>query len=161
TVYAYSGSRADCGYADSDTWLFDMSTKKWRRADPTTGGHPQACYGCIADYDPNTGLVFNLVDSGSNLLQLWSYDANSNTYSCKSTLTGCDAFNGYSWSNDKSGVIDSGRRLFFAMGGSSINGHPAFIKVDISGNDPNYTFVDISTKHTQPNDACYPLITAF
>jgi len=160
-MYAYSGALASCGTAGNDTWTFDLNAMTWQRQDPTNGGPPQGCYGCIADYDPNTGLVFNLVAAGTDLLQLWTYDPLTNTYSCKSTVTGCDAANGYSWNNDKSGAIDYERKMFFALGGAFVNGHPAFIKVDISGNDPNYTFTDISANHAQKTDACYPLITAF
>ena len=58
-------------------------------------------------------------------------------------------------------LVAAGVLMFFALGGAFVNGHPAFIKVDISGNDPNYTFTDISANHAQKTDACYPLITAF
>ncbi len=160
-MYAYSGALASCGTAGNDTWTFDLNAMTWQRQDPTNGGPPQGCYGCIADYDPNTGLVFNMVAAGTDLLQLWTYDPVTNTYSCKSTVTGCDAANGYTWNNDKSGAIDYGRKMFFALGGALVDGHPAFIKVDISGNDPNYSFTDISANHTQKTDGCYPLITAY
>jgi hypothetical protein len=105
-MYAYSGGRANCGYADNDTWTFDLSTLKWQRQDPTAGGRlPAACAGCVSDYDANTGLVF-LVD----LAALWSYNPAKNEYRRLQVLSGMDYH--------LSGVIDPGRKLFFMMGGT-------------------------------------------
>ena len=104
-MYAYSGGKANCGYADHDTWTFDLATLKWRRQDPTAGGPPAACAGCVADYDPNTGQVF-LVD----LTALWSYNPQTNTYKRLQALSGFDYH--------LTGVIDPGRQLFVLIGGT-------------------------------------------
>ena len=103
-MYAYSGGKANCGYAGRDTWTFDLATLQWRRQDPTAGGPPAGCAGCVADYDRNTGLVF-LVD----LTALWSYNPQTNSYKQLQTLSDFDYH--------LTGVIDPGRQLFVLIGG--------------------------------------------
>src|SRR5271154_6429571 len=79
-MYAYSGARANCGYADPDTWTFNLSNFTWLRQDPTTGGPPEACSGCVTDWDPNVNLVYNLVVDGEDLGTFWSYNPANNAY---------------------------------------------------------------------------------
>ena len=103
-LYAYSGAKANCGYSDNDTWLFDLAMLHWKRQDPTRGEHPIACVGCIADYDPVSELVY-LTD----LATLWSYKPGRNSYERLQTLSGLDYH--------LSGVIDPADGLFVLAGG--------------------------------------------
>ncbi len=106
-MYAYSGGRANCGYADNDTWTFDLAKLAWNRQDPTKGGPPAACAGCVAAYDPDIQLVY-LVD----LQALWSYNPMTNAYRRLQVLNGIDYH--------LSGVIDTSRRLFFLAGAGQL-----------------------------------------
>jgi hypothetical protein len=103
-LYAYSGAKANCGYSDNDTWMFDLATLHWKRLDPMPGEHPIACVGCIADYDTVSQLVY-LTD----LAALWSYNPARNTYDRLKFLNGLDYH--------LSGVIDPDDGLFFMIGG--------------------------------------------
>jgi len=103
-MFVFSGSLANCGYAHRDTWSFDLSQMKWQRKDPTVGGPPAACAGCVAEYD-EAGKRIVLVD----LSELWSYDPSSNAYKSLAKLAGIDYH--------LSGVIDQKRHWFFLVGG--------------------------------------------
>src|SRR6185436_11148648 len=76
-MYAHSGAKAPCGYSDNDTWTLDLATVEtapagqaapWARLYPS-GDTTQSWPGQVADYDPNTKLVFL-----DDVYALWSYD---------------------------------------------------------------------------------------
>jgi len=141
-MYAYSGARANCGYADPDTWTFNLSNFTWLRQDPTTGGPPEACSGCVTDWDPNVNLVYNLVVDGEDLGTFWSYNPANNAYTELQS-------NGIGLNLNLGGGLDPGRELFFGVG----NG--AFVKVDISSGS-SHVLQDISGSTT----GCSSLISA-
>ena len=108
-MYVFSGSLAcAAGTAGIDTWTFHFTDKTWQRMDPTTGAPPAQLanyegFGDIADYDPNTGLVF-VTDN----YQMFTYNYSTNIY----TTVGSFRQNDY----HLTGVIDPSRKIFITAG---------------------------------------------
>jgi hypothetical protein len=118
-MYAFGGSLA-CTQGSSllDTWTIPLqglsSSTQWQHMDPTitingafhpgaAGGNPGI--GVIADYDPNSGLVF-LADTN----MLYSYNYATNTY------TQLTPYYGSYISEALSGGVDPVRKLFVVLG---------------------------------------------
>jgi len=103
-MFSFGGSLNDCGYFSSATWTLSLSTLQWTSQDPHNGPTPGAYPGVVADYDPNTQLVF-LSDTHS----LFSYSYSTNTYVTLNNDTALDYH--------MTGVIDPVRKLFIVFGG--------------------------------------------
>jgi hypothetical protein len=123
-MFAYGGSRSDCGFMSIWTWNFDFPTNTWQQKEPHNGAQQISAPGANADYDPNTGMVF-LSDNA----YLYSYNVNTNTYT-QLVWVGTDYH--------LNGVIDPGRKFYFIIGGGQ------FWAVNIAG--PTYTTQDWSTQ---------------
>lgn len=103
-MWAFSGSLAGAGYADSRTWIYDPNTNTWRRVTPA-GDPPEAAYGVVSAYDPVTKKIFFHNRSG---LYTYEYDANGGRY----TRLNSDGY----LDIHMNGVIDPVRRLFIIVG---------------------------------------------
>jgi hypothetical protein len=103
-MFVYGGSKSICGFMSGGTWIFDLTRMEWKSVDPHSGDNPINAPGAVADYDPNTGVVY-LSDTAS----LFRYDPTNNTYTRLKTLSGVDYH--------LSGIIDPDRKLFLMMGG--------------------------------------------
>jgi hypothetical protein len=117
-MFVEGGSLA-CGNGNQsrNTWTIPLSSlsnaSSWVHMNPTLvgplpGGNGGFTYGNIADYDPNSGLVF-LSDSAS----IYSYNYATNRYALVSPA---DYF---VTSIYLSGAIDPSRKLFVLVGGCS------------------------------------------
>lgn len=136
-MYAFAGSLAcTLGTSGLDTWTIPLgnlsSSTQWQHMDPTLtlqGAHPGATgsntgLGAIADYDPNSGLVF-VADGDA----LYNYSYTTNTY------TQMTPHYGFWISEALYGGIDPVRKLFIAMGncpGGSCSAVNGVIVADIS-----------------------------
>ncbi len=108
-LYGFAGSLfCASGASGIDTWTFGFGNSTWKRMDPATGTLPAQTanyegFGDLAEYDPNTGLVF--VTDNYNM---FTYAYATNTY----TKVGSFNYSDY----HQTGVIDPGRKFFFAIG---------------------------------------------
>jgi hypothetical protein len=114
-LYITGGALA-CQQGDQslNTWTISLSnlsnSSTWVHANPTLAGplpgsNGGFTYGNIADYDPNSGLVF-LSDSAA----IYTYNLQTNTY------TRITPPQGFITSFYLSGAIDPSRKLFVLMG---------------------------------------------
>jgi hypothetical protein len=103
-MFIYGGGKSDCGFLSTGTWTLDVDRLQWASMDPHDGDTPANTPGVVADYDPNSGVVF--LSDRTNFLR---YDPVKNTYTRLHSLPDVDYH--------LTGVIDSGRKLFFMMGG--------------------------------------------
>jgi hypothetical protein len=106
-MFAFGGSKAECGYFSDGTWTLSLATMTWTLMNPG-GTNPQAGPGQVSDYDPNTGLVF-LHDYVSGL---YSYNYTNNTW----TQALSDS---YGIDYHMTAAIDPKRKLFIVVGGCS------------------------------------------
>jgi hypothetical protein len=104
SMFAYGGSKSVCGGMSDATWAFDLATLNWRKTEPHGIDRPANNPGVVADYDPNSGMVFL-----SDTLSFFRYDPAANKYQKLNSLRGVDYH--------LSGVIDPVRKLFFMIGG--------------------------------------------
>jgi hypothetical protein len=117
-MFAYGGGMAGCGFLSQSTWGFKFGNMQWTNLSPS-GGQPNGAPGEMAQYDPNTGVVY-LADAGyTQTSKLWKYDPNANTY----TLLRDESA---SWDIHQSGVLDTKRELFFVIGSG------VFKKIDLN-----------------------------
>jgi hypothetical protein len=128
-IFVFGGSKANCGFMSGGTWTFDLAKLEWKNMDPHGGDSPANNPGVIADYDPNSGMVFL-----SDTANFFRYDFAENTYTRLKPLSGIDYH--------LSGVIDPKRKLFFMIGGSG-----QFWAIDIQAGS-NFTVQDWSHKAT-------------
>ncbi|MGB7680210.1 MAG: Ig-like domain-containing protein [Candidatus Acidiferrales bacterium] len=110
-MFAFSGYVACSNGEDkSDTWLLNLSTLASGSGNPwtqvTASVHPTAAIS-IAQYDPNTQLVF-LWDNNDGL---WSFNPTSNTYT---------QLNGTPTSTYSMGVLDPTRKQIVTFGNSQV-----------------------------------------
>jgi hypothetical protein len=103
-MYVFGGSKSSCGYMSGGTWEFDLAKLEWKRMDPHGGDRPASNAGAVADYDPNSGMVFL-----SDTANLFRYDPAKNVYTSVTVVSGVDYH--------LSGVIDPHGKLFFLIGG--------------------------------------------
>ena len=103
------------GNQSQNTWTISLNnlsnSSSWVHADPTLvgplpGSNGGFTYGNVADYDPNSGLVF-LSDTAA----IYTYDFQTNTYA---RITPAQ---GFVTSIYLSGAIDPTRKLFVLVGG--------------------------------------------
>jgi len=115
-MYITGGSLACVeGNQSQNTWTISLNnlsnSSSWVHADPTLvgplpGSNGGFTYGNVADYDPNSGLVF-LSDTAA----IYTYDFQTNTYA---RITPAQ---GFVTSIYLSGAIDPTRKLFVLVGG--------------------------------------------
>ncbi|MFZ0736452.1 MAG: hypothetical protein WBL70_01380 [Candidatus Acidiferrales bacterium] len=141
------------GYGSTDTWTISLDnlsdSSMWFHEDPTISGpFPGSdggdLYGMIADYDPNSGLVF-LSDGAA----LYTYDYTTNTHALITPTQG------FITSIYLSGGVDPYRKLFVVMGGcgggTCSAGNGVFV-ADIS--DPTSTTQQDWTAATMADANC-------
>jgi hypothetical protein len=105
-LFVFGGARATCGYSSDGTWTFDFGRSVWEPRSPSGSG-PQADYGVVSAYDPNTGKVF-VHDS----LALYAYTIETDRY---------ERWNfGGKVDYHMTGVIDPVRRKFVMVGAGSV-----------------------------------------
>ena len=106
-MFSFGGSLNSCGFFSRATWTFNLSTLRWTSQDPHKGPTPNGLPGVVAEYDPNTQLVF-LADTNS----LFAYNYATNTYTVLNS-------NNATLDYRMTGVIDPSRKLFILFGGGS------------------------------------------
>jgi hypothetical protein len=138
-MFSFGGSLNQCGFFSNATWTLDLSTLQWKEMKPA-GGQPAALPGAIAEYDPNSRMVF-LHDTTN----LWKYDYEKNLYS----KVGSDQALDY----HMNGVIDPKRKIFFIVGAAGTAG--GGLKAISIAPGSNYSVHDL----TGPASAsCGPLL---
>src|SRR5579862_9921863 len=129
------------GLSSSTSWVHENPTI----SGPTPGSDGGFTYGNIADYDPNSGLIF-LSDSAA----IYTYNYSKNTYTMVSPSQG------FVTSIYLSGAIDPTRKLFVLVGGSCGNGScgpgDGVFVADIS--DPTSTTQQNWTTNTLADPVC-------
>jgi hypothetical protein len=106
-MFAFGGSKSQCGYFSQGTWTLNLSTLQWTQIN-ATGTIPKGGPGQIAKYDPNTDLVF-FHDYTNGL-----YTFNHNTNAWAQVLSDV-----YGIDYHATGVIDPKRKLFMVVGGDA------------------------------------------
>ncbi len=99
-MFAWGGSRWNCGGMGNDTWTYAPATDTWTPKSNTNG--PSANHSRAAAYDPNSGLVYMRDD-----FNLRSYSYRANAWTNRSTSQGI------STDNYKSAVIDTVRKRYY------------------------------------------------
>ena len=149
-----SGGALAClqGHGSGSTWTIALENLSnatlWQHEDPSitgpTPGSIGGSYGNIADYDPNSGLLF-LNDTAA----MYTYNYQTNTYSQITSPQG------FVTSIYLSGAIDPMRKLFVMVGGcgagSCAPGDGVFV-ADIS--DPTSTTQQNWTAPTMADPVC-------
>jgi hypothetical protein len=107
-MFSFGGSLNQCGFLSNETWTLDLATLEWKNMKPE-GGTPAASPGAIADYDPNSRMVF-LHDTAD----FWQYDFEKNRYK---RVGSNQAINYH-----MNGVIDPKRKLFLVIGAAGAAG---------------------------------------
>jgi hypothetical protein len=107
-MFSFGGSLNQCGFMTNTTWTLDLGALEWKDMKPE-GGTPAAAPGAIADYDPNSHLVF-LHDTKD----FWQYDYEKNRYKRAGTSDGLDYH--------MNGAIDPKRQLFLFAGAAGAAG---------------------------------------
>ncbi len=134
-----TGSMAPTGCASTGAWTLNMSNLTWTQQSPS-GTAPNYSGGLAAiSYDPNTKLVFISSEAYASFA---SYNSATNAY----TMLNSSALTDY----HETSVIDPSRKLFFMFGAGNA------YKIDISGNDPNYTLTNISASGCGFVSSVYP-----
>jgi hypothetical protein len=121
-MLSVDGSMAPTGCASVDTWTLGMANLNWTNMNPS-GSAPLPNGGVAAsDYDATSQNVFIHTTSYG---QFATYNYGTNSYNLLATFEDINYY--------VTAVVDSTRRLFFMFGAGGA------YKIDISGNDPNYT----------------------
>jgi chitodextrinase len=104
-MFAWGGSRWQCGFFIADTWLFNFSTLTWSPQSNANG--PSESYGRSVALDPNTGLVYARDD-----FELYSFNATTNAWTKRSSVS-------FGMNDNKTAVIDPVRKKYYLHGNSS------------------------------------------
>jgi hypothetical protein len=107
-MFSFGGSLNQCGFLSNATWTLDLAALEWKNMKPE-GAVPAASPGAIADYDPNSRMVF-LHDTSD----FWQYDYEKNRYK----RAGSNQAINY----HMNGVIDPKRKIFLAIGAAGSAG---------------------------------------
>lgn len=102
-MFTFGGSKASCGAMSRAIWKFELETHRWTMMRPEKGELPAAQPGIIADFDPNTGMIFL-----SDRQDFFRYDPKANK------LTKLKAIPDLGYS--VTGLIDPRRKLFLMIG---------------------------------------------
>jgi chitodextrinase len=107
-MFAWGGSRWQCGYFIDDAWFFSLSGLSglsWTKKS-STNGPVGSHFGVSAAYDPDSGLIY-AHDGGD----LFSYDPSADTWTKRSSRPLASGFSGYA-----GGVIDPVRKRYYLHG---------------------------------------------
>lgn len=102
-MFAFGGSKASCGAMSKAIWKFDLGTHQWTMMKPEKGHLLAAQPGILADFDPNTGMIF-LSDRES----FFRYNPQANKLTKLTAIPDV----GY----NVTGLIDPRRKLFLMIG---------------------------------------------
>jgi hypothetical protein len=133
-MFAFGGSRANCGNLANDAWLLDLSTLSWTQKLQTTPA--LAGPGAIADYDAMGGKIFLQVGDSVH-----RYDPNTNAWT---------AFSSTAIDYHLNGAIDPVARKFFLFGNASA------YAIDISGNDAAFAINPIAAANCNFKNGASP-----
>lgn len=140
-MFSFGGSLNQCGYFSGATWTLDLDTLKWANMSPK-GASPAAVPGVIADYDPNSHMVF-LHDTSD----FWRYDYDKNRFD----KVGRDLKINY----HMNGVVDPKRKIFLAIGAAGSEG--GGLKAISIAPGSNYAMRDWTSS---ASSTCGPLLSA-
>ena len=140
-MFAFGGSLNSCGFFSSATWTLDLQTLQWKNMAPS-GDTPSALPGVVADYDPNSRLIF-LHDTTA----FWQYDYDGNRYRKLATQEPIDYH--------MSAVIDPKRKIFLILGAAAASG--GGLKTISIAPGSNHSMKDWTGPATS---TCGPLLTA-
>ncbi len=104
-MFAFGGSRWQCGFFIADTFLFSFSSLTWSPQNLAAG--PSASYGRAVAYDPNSGLVYARDD-----FELYSFNTATNVWTKRSSVS-------FGMNDNKTAVIDPVRKKYYLHGNSS------------------------------------------
>jgi hypothetical protein len=107
-MFSFGGSLNQCGFLTNATWTLDLATLEWKNMKPE-GATPAAAPGAMADYDPNSRMVF-LHDTKD----FWQYDYDKNRYNRAKSSDVLDYH--------MNGAIDPKRQIFVMMGAEGAPG---------------------------------------
>lgn len=101
-----SGGSLYCGSGggSSGTWMFDFTTSTWTRKANALGGQVTA----MSDYDPSTGLVYSMVQSGT----LGAYNPNTDAWANRGNGTGWAEFD-----PARTMIYHPGKKILLIIGG--------------------------------------------
>jgi len=131
SLFSDGGSKAGCGFLGNSRYTFSLSTQTWKTQ---SSGSTNAVPGKMAQYDPNTGLVFIADPASTPTAKLWTWNPSNGV------LTQLKDYN-ISWDIHESSVLDTQRHILFVIG----NG--IFTKTDISVGS-QYTLVNLAGSAT-------------
>jgi hypothetical protein len=138
-MFAVTGSMAPTGCASNATWTLNLGSLTWTQQNPS-GTAPSFLGGLAAvSYDSNTKRVFVSSEAYGSFA---SYDPSTNAYS----MLNSHALSDY----HETSIIDPSRKLFLMFGAGNA------YKIDISGNDPNYTLTNIAATGCGFVSSVYP-----
>jgi len=140
-MFSFGGSLNQCGFLTNTTWMLNLATLAWKNMRPE-GGTPAAAPGAIADYDPNSRLVF-LHDTA----EFWQYDYEKNRYK--------KAGSNQAINYHMNGVIDPKRKIFLAIGAAGAAG--GGLKMISIASGSNYSMHDWTGA---ASSTCGPLLSA-
>jgi len=103
-MFAFGGSKANCGFMSASTWTLDLRNLQWQSVIPRDRYAPTGAPGAVADYDPASGTIY-LSDTAG----FYRYDPSAQEYKRLATFHGVDYH--------LSGIAVPERRLFLMMGG--------------------------------------------
>jgi hypothetical protein len=101
-MFVFGGSGVPCGWMLGDTWTLHLGTMRWQRMNPS-GPSPEANYGRVAAYDPDTRKVYI-----HDAQYLYSYTYETNTYARLSSAQ--------SLGQSLTATVDTKRKLFVIVG---------------------------------------------
>ena len=140
-MFSFGGSLNQCGFLSNATWTLDLAALEWKNMKPD-GGTPAALPGAIADYDPNSRMVF-LHDTAD----FWQYDNEKNRYK--------KAGSNQAINYHMNGVIDPKRKIFVFVGAAGAPGG-GLKAISIAPNS-NYSMRDWTGA---ASGTCGPLLSA-
>ena len=105
-LFAFGGSTVPCGSMGGDTWTLNLGTLQWQDMNPA-GPNPDANYGRVTAYDPNTSKVY-IHDANF----LYSYTFETNAYARLSL--------DQALSQEMTATIDTKRKLFIIVGAGKV-----------------------------------------
>ncbi len=105
-MFVFGGSGVPCGWMLGDTWTLNLATLQWQRMNPS-GPSPEANYGRVAAYDPDTRKVY-IHDAQF----LYSYTFETNTYARLSPAT--------TLGQSLTATVDTRRKLFMIIGAGQV-----------------------------------------
>jgi len=104
-MYAFGGSKSNCGFMSNAVWKLSLDKLKWERLEPKGAELPQGAPGYVTAFDSRIGVVY-LFDTAN----FFRYDPGHNEFRKLSQQGGVDYH--------LNGTIDEARNLFVMFGGT-------------------------------------------